>query len=86
MEAWERFLEYRKQSKKPIRPASFEQAQKLLEGFGSQQLEVVEQTIAQGWQGLFPLKLNGEGLRKPYVQALSTEELEALEAENGRAS
>ena len=54
--AWECWLEYRKQIKKPIRPVSFVAAQKDMAKFGSLQAEVVEQSIANGWQGLFPLK------------------------------
>lgn len=54
--AWNRLLEYRREIRKPIKPASILAAQKKLAGFGSDQLAVVEQSIANGWQGLFPLK------------------------------
>ncbi|MGC8519824.1 MAG: hypothetical protein ACP5P4_15095 [Steroidobacteraceae bacterium] len=55
-EAWERWLEYRKQIRKPLKPASIPAAQKSLAAFGSDQAAVVEQSIANGWQGLFAPK------------------------------
>lgn len=55
-EAWGKWVEYRKQIKKPLRQASMQSAMKALVKYGSTQLEVVEQSIANGWQGLFELK------------------------------
>lgn len=54
--AWERFVAYRVEIRKPLKAASLFEAQKKLAGFGADQSAVVEQTIAQGWQGLFDLK------------------------------
>ena len=59
--AWERFFEYRKEIGKPYKKASIQAAQKKLSGFGPMQGDVVEQTIANGWTGLFDLKGNGNG-------------------------
>jgi len=56
VEAWHRWVQYRKQIRKPIKPASVAAAQRKLAGFGPDQSAVVEQSIANGWQGLFPLK------------------------------
>jgi hypothetical protein len=53
---WTRWLAYRQKIKKPIKPPSTEAAQKALAAYGADQAAVVEQSIAQGWQGLFPLK------------------------------
>jgi hypothetical protein len=53
--AWERFLAYRHAIRKPIKPASLLAAQRKLAGFGRDQAAVVEQSVANGWQGLFPL-------------------------------
>jgi len=53
---WTRWLAYRQKIKKPIKPPSVEAAQKALAAFGADQAAVVEQSIAQGWQGLFALK------------------------------
>lgn len=52
--AWKLWQNYRK-----LKPKSIELAQKRLLTFGSSQLAVVEQSIANGWQGLFELKTNG---------------------------
>ena len=62
VEAWERWLAYRKAIKKPIKEAS-EQAMKLkLQRFGKDQAAVVDQSISNQWQGLFDLK---QGSAKP---------------------
>jgi hypothetical protein len=54
--AWKRFAEYRSEIRKPIKPASVQAAQRKLAGLGRDQAAVVEQSIAQSWTGLFPLK------------------------------
>jgi uncharacterized protein YdaU (DUF1376 family) len=56
IEIWEKWVAYRKELNKPLKPASFEAAAKELAKYGSQQAAVVQQSIAAGWQGLFPLK------------------------------
>ena len=56
VEAWHRWVQYRKQIRKPIHPASWLGAQRKLAAFGTDQAAVVEQSIADGYQGLFPLK------------------------------
>jgi len=58
--AWSRWLEYRQQIRKPLKPASIPAAQRKLAAFGRTQAAVVEQSVAQGWTGLFPLK-DGNG-------------------------
>jgi hypothetical protein len=55
-EAWKRWLDYRRKIKKPLKPASFSAAQKVMVKFGADQAAVVEQSIANGYQGLFGLK------------------------------
>ena len=55
-QAWERWVAYRKAIRKPIKEVS-EHAMKLkLARFGADQDAVVEQSIANQYQGLFPLK------------------------------
>lgn len=54
--AWDRWKDYRRQVKKPIRPASEQSAMSALAKFGPEQAAVVEQSIANGWQGLFELR------------------------------
>lgn len=55
-QAWERWLAYRKQIRRPLKPASIPAAQRALAAYGVDQAAVVEQSIANGWQGLFALK------------------------------
>lgn len=57
--AWEKWLSYRKQIRKPLKQASIPAAQQALAAFGSDQEAVVQQSIANGYQGLFPLKNGG---------------------------
>ena len=62
MDAWNSWVDYRQKIKKPLKPISHQAAQRALAKFGTEQAQVVEQSIAQGWAGLFPLKhptLNG---------------------------
>lgn len=55
-DAWKRWVNYRKEIRKPLKPVSIPAAQRKLAAFGSDQTAVVEQSIANGWQGLFELK------------------------------
>ncbi len=54
--SWGRWQEYRKQIGKPLKAASLQAARQELAKFGAQQQAVVQQSIAQGWQGLFQIK------------------------------
>ncbi len=56
VEAWHRWVQYRREIRKPIKPASLAAAQRKLAGYGADQGAVVEQSIANSWQGLFALK------------------------------
>ena len=56
VEAWDRWLAYRKAIRKPIKSASEHAMQVKLARFGKDQAEVVNQSISNQWQGLFPLK------------------------------
>lgn len=53
IEAWERWVAYRSEIKKPIKPPSVAAAQKEMAALGSDQMAAVEKSIASGWQGLF---------------------------------
>ncbi len=72
--AWERWKTYRIELRKPIRQASMLAAQRSLAAFGADQGPVVEQSIANGWQGLFALKSNALPVRS---KAKTVAELEA---------
>jgi hypothetical protein len=56
LHAWQRFAEYRREIRKPIKAGSIAAAQKKLAAFGADQAGVVEESIAQGWTGLFALR------------------------------
>jgi hypothetical protein len=56
LDAWSRWETYRREIKKPIKPASILAAQRKLAGFGTTQSATVENSIAEGYTGLFPPK------------------------------
>lgn len=62
-ESWTRWLTYRSESGKPLKPASIPAAQRKLASFGTQQSAVVEESIANGYQGLFAPKNNRSGAK-----------------------
>jgi hypothetical protein len=74
LQVWNRWEAYKREIRKPIKPASLLAAQRKLAGFGSDQAAVVEQSVAQGWTGLFPLKDQHNGTRivnrEPRISAL----------------
>jgi hypothetical protein len=61
VQSWERWLAYRKEIGKALRPASIPSAQQAMVKHGDQQKVVVEQSIANGWQGLFAMKAGQSG-------------------------
>lgn len=78
--SWERWSAYRSKIRKAIKPASMASAQAKLAGYGADQAAVVEQSIANGWQGLFDLKQGTNGAqRRPHRKAPTADELEAEE-------
>lgn len=84
-EAWTRWLAYRSEIRKPLKPASIPAAQRSLAAFGSDQAAVVEQSVANGWQGLFPLKTaNGKPQPPPKREREPT--LGEIAAERAKAA
>lgn len=83
LQAFDRWESYRdSELRKPLGDMSVVAAAVALAKYGDQQSAVVEQSIANKWQGLFALKVtNGSaGWRdKPHRRAKSIEELEAEE-------
>ncbi len=57
--AWDTWVSYRTEIKKPLRPVSILAAKKALAAYGDDQEAVVQQSIANGYQGLVPLKSGG---------------------------
>jgi hypothetical protein len=89
IQAWESWITYRTKIRKPLNPASIPAAQRQLAKYAGEHSAVVEQSIAQGWTGLFGLKtLNGSAgyrerpRRKTRYEEL-TEKLEADLNDNG---
>ena len=68
--AWEEWLAYRRDIDKPIRPASLSRAAKQLASYGNAQRAVVEQSMANGWQGLFPLKGDAPRPKQVHVNVI----------------
>ena len=81
LQAWEKWTAYRTEIKKPIKAVSKPAAQIALAKYGESQSAVVEQSIANGWTGLFALKtLNGSGShRVPFKAPRSAAEILAEE-------
>lgn len=61
VDAWHAWLKYRAERKPAIKPVSMQTAAEELAAFGADQVAVVRQSIANGWQGLFAIKTNGNG-------------------------
>lgn len=62
-EVWEEFKQHRKQLKKPMSDLAQKKSIKQLEKMrseGQDVVEVIEASIANGWQGLFNIKSQGE--------------------------
>jgi hypothetical protein len=57
--AWAAWIDYRRKIGKTLRPVSQAVAQAQLARFGKDQMAVVNQSIANGYTGLFQLKANG---------------------------
>lgn len=59
------FLNFRKESKKPVLKSSLEANKKKLMKMAAENpntaIEIIEQSIANGWQGFFELKTNNNG-------------------------
>lgn len=68
LEAWNKWVQHRKEIKKPITPTAMKQQLKILEDNRYDQVEIIEQSINNGYQGLFPIKRyvqRGEKLTLP---------------------
>jgi hypothetical protein len=85
LKTFERWEAYRVEIRKPLKPSSLEASATELAKYGNDQAAVVQQSIANGWQGLFPLKLNGNGngVRAPPVKYRTADEIEAEERARG---
>ena len=64
-QAWQDWLEYRRQAKKPMTEITIKQQIKLLSQYKEDHVKMLENSIAFGYTGLFPIK-------KTYSQKLDT--------------
>ncbi len=79
-QAWTRWVDYRKAAGKTLKPVSWPSAMDALVKHGSNQMAVVEQSIANGWQGLFALKPGA--ITAVHADGKPLNKQEALEASN----
>lgn len=75
LKAWELWISYRKQIRKPLKPVSQALAMKRLAALGPQQLEAVEHSISNGYQGLFAPKSAKRIVQKVGIDQKLMEEL-----------
>ena len=71
------FMEFRKSIKKPMTDRAVDLLITKLNGMTSyipEQIEIINQSIVNGWQGVFPLK-NDQTVRKTYHKQTKAEEL-----------
>jgi hypothetical protein len=57
--AWEKWVQHRKEIRKPLTPTSTKQQLLLLEENKSDHVEIIEASISGGYMGLFPIKRDG---------------------------
>lgn len=79
LEQWTRWVAYRTQLGKPIKPASMQAAAEQMAKLGHRQREAVDASIANGWQGLFPPKGNPSPASNPRVGSLAYTQAKAAE-------
>jgi hypothetical protein len=79
-QAWATWIDYRKKAGKALKPVSWPSAMQALVKHGASQMAVVEQSIANGWQGLFALKQGATAATHSDGTPLNKQE--ALEASN----
>lgn len=83
-EKWEK---YRSDMRKPLTPYSYEATAKTIAGVGDRQDELVQNSITNDWQGLFPERLNGKKqhgvIPTAPMKLMTAEEAEAIERARG---
>ena len=84
--AWGKWIDYRIKIGKPYKPVSIPSAKLKLSKFLENQNAVVEQSIANGYQGLFALSNNEavNGKQRPTTAERHIQKLAELTGENGR--
>lgn len=65
LEAFDSWITYRKEIGKPVKPASYEACAAEMAKLGAKQMDTVNHSKAQGYQGLFAPKTNGHQPPEP---------------------
>lgn len=68
LHSWEDFIQHRKDIKKPLSELAAKKSLQLLSLYRDQQREIIDTSIRNGWQGLFPPKVNSHSLRNNETQ------------------
>jgi len=71
---WREWWDYRKEIEKPLKATTAKKQLAFLETQGREAVEVLEQSMVNGWTGLFPLKKNGHPPTKPAAPPQYAEE------------
>lgn len=79
-EAWDEWVKYRKQKKNPLTELSIKKQLKLLEENKYDHIEIINQSIQNGWTGLFEIK------KQTAKKSLAERNREALDAYEQRYS
>lgn len=77
--AWQAWIAYRKQIRKPLKVFSHDAAKKRLASFGDGQMEAVLTSIANGWTGVFPPGKKAPAVVKAEEKAKQRAQAEELE-------
>lgn len=68
-EVWERFRKHRRQLRRPLTPEAVRLIARRLAEHPQDANEMLENSIANGWTGVFPLRRNGKGASSPEESA-----------------
>ena len=82
---FERWIEYRREIGKPLKPSSLQAAAVELAKHGAEQAAVVQQSIANGWKGLFELKRSNGKQPQPAPPKRAPPTDEEISAERRKA-
>ena len=70
-EAWAEWVQFRKEIRKPLKPTTIKLQLKMLEKHKENHVEILETSIQNGWQGLFPNKARSYPQKEVEVGSIS---------------
>ena len=74
--AWDNWIDYRKEIKKPLKPSTIKQQLKFLEANKYDHEEIINQSIQNGWTGLFEIKRHATQKRPKLPSEYIKEQME----------